>query len=90
MLWAFDITPALGVTMPLDSKKYAPGDMPGTPSLEMPVHLTMRSEEKRKIILQEYELQVSQRSPMVREHSQQRLSYLFLTLIILGFTLKEK
>ena len=64
MLWAFDITPAPGTDLPIDSNKYA-SEIPGNPNQEMPVRLSVRSEAKKEIIEREYRQELARRPKMV-------------------------
>ncbi|KAJ5715186.1 cytochrome P450 [Penicillium malachiteum] len=49
ILWAFDITPKPGTTLPVDNSQF-PGELPGIAGTSMPVMLTPRSDEKVRLI----------------------------------------
>lgn len=49
IVWAFDVGISSAAKLPLNSKDYH-GFMPGNPGENLPVILTVRSEEKRKLI----------------------------------------
>lgn len=69
ILWAFDIKPAPGTEELLRDPKHYHGQMPGNPGPEMPVTLTVRSEEKKKIIETNWEREKERHVPMVSFHS---------------------
>lgn len=53
LVWAFEILPSPNAKLPLDSKDF-PGDMPGNPGEGMPVMLRIRSQEKKRVINEDF------------------------------------
>lgn len=68
LLWAFKIHPAPNAKLPLNPKDYL-GDLPGIAGPQMPVNLTVLSEEKNRLIDAAYEAECRTHIPMVRQEA---------------------
>lgn len=65
LLWAFNIHPAPGAKLPLNPKDYV-GDLPGIAGSQMPVTLTVISDERRRLIDAAYVYESRNHVPLVR------------------------
>ncbi|KAJ5354959.1 cytochrome P450 [Penicillium cataractarum] len=66
ILWAFEVQPAPGTQVPLDPLSYMKNaEMPGNASINLPVTLEVRSEERKKLINDIFDKMDRERTKMV-------------------------